>query len=106
MVLKYIFNRLYSPVDLCHVSFQTLRLSQKSLSQTTTGKIVNLGSTDVLQLDLVSLFFHIVVSHRVKVTSIIDVYAEGQGGWTLSPLPWLFVHYFLKKYESDVFSTF
>nr|XP_039260104.1 multidrug resistance-associated protein 4-like [Styela clava] len=37
---------------------KTLRLSQKSLNNTTTGKIVNLGATDVLRFDLLPMFLH------------------------------------------------
>nr|XP_039258782.1 multidrug resistance-associated protein 4-like [Styela clava] len=38
--------------------FQTLRLSQKSLNNTTTGEIVNLGATDVLRFDRLPSFLH------------------------------------------------
>ncbi|XP_039258783.2 ATP-binding cassette sub-family C member 4-like isoform X1 [Styela clava] len=37
---------------------KTLRLSQKSLNDTTTGKIINLGATDVLRFDLLPGFLH------------------------------------------------
>nr|XP_039268765.1 multidrug resistance-associated protein 4-like [Styela clava] len=37
---------------------KTLRLSQKALSETTTGQIVNLGATDVLRFDFLPLFIH------------------------------------------------
>ncbi|XP_077976273.1 ATP-binding cassette sub-family C member 4-like [Styela clava] len=37
---------------------KTLRLSQKSLNNTTTGKIVNLGATDVLRFDLLPMSLH------------------------------------------------
>nr|XP_039260100.1 multidrug resistance-associated protein 4-like isoform X1 [Styela clava] len=37
---------------------KTLRLSQKSLNNTSTGKIVNLGATDVLRFDVLPSFLH------------------------------------------------
>ncbi|XP_077965941.1 ATP-binding cassette sub-family C member 4-like isoform X2 [Styela clava] len=37
---------------------ETLRLSQKSLNDTTTGQIINLGATDVLRFDLLPGFLH------------------------------------------------
>nr|XP_039258784.1 multidrug resistance-associated protein 4-like [Styela clava] len=37
---------------------KTLRLSQKSLNDTTTGQIINLGATDVLRFDLLPGFLH------------------------------------------------
>lgn len=37
---------------------KTLRLSQRSLGETTTGQIVNLGATDVIRFDFLPLFVH------------------------------------------------
>jgi len=37
---------------------KTLRLSQKTLGSTSTGKVVNLASSDVLRFDLVTIFLH------------------------------------------------
>nr|CAB3219627.1 multidrug resistance-associated protein 1-like [Phallusia mammillata] len=37
---------------------KTLRLSQSSISSTTTGQIVNLGATDVIRFDQLPLFLH------------------------------------------------
>nr|CAB3219633.1 multidrug resistance-associated protein 4 [Phallusia mammillata] len=37
---------------------KTLRLSQKALASATTGQIVNLGATDVIRFDWVTLFLH------------------------------------------------
>jgi len=37
---------------------KTLKLSQKTLGSTSTGKVVNLASSDVLRFDLVTIFLH------------------------------------------------
>ncbi|CAK8678304.1 unnamed protein product [Clavelina lepadiformis] len=47
---------------MCALMYKkTLKLSQKSLAATTTGQIVNLGSTDVMRFDFVTLFLHYLI---------------------------------------------
>uniref|UniRef100_H2YL82 Uncharacterized protein n=1 Tax=Ciona savignyi TaxID=51511 RepID=H2YL82_CIOSA len=63
-VLFYYTQRLgwHLRAATCALMYQkTLRLSQKALAATTTGQIVNLGSTDVIRFDWLGLFLHYLI---------------------------------------------
>lgn len=70
-------------IHITHV--QTLRLSQKSLNEQTSGRIINLGATDVLRYDFVSIVFCEKSSRRTNVSfplvsTICIIYLGRTGG--------------------------
>ncbi|XP_077976259.1 ATP-binding cassette sub-family C member 4-like [Styela clava] len=85
---------------------KTLRLSQKSLNNTTTGKIVNLGATDVLRFDLLPMFLHYLWVGPLQCLIVGIILWQEIGIAVLSGMGVLIIIMFLQTLSGRAFGKF